>query len=187
MKIAVVGKMRSGKDTLGKYVFYNDHEGWQNHLAFGDEIKQVARVYFPDIVAKGKPRKLYQTIGQEFRKHDPDVWVKALDRNMQHLIKREGASNFIITDVRQLNEYEYLKEKGFTVIKVEANDEIRKERIMLSGDVFEAEDFYHETETTVDLIPYDYLITNNDTLESFMEQIYFIHEELKGEAKNGNS
>ena len=181
MKIAVVGKMRSGKDTLGRY--FIDNEGCFK-MAFGDAIKKIAHEYFPELVEQGKPRKLYQKIGQEFRKFDPEVWVKALARDKAFL-ESAGIENYIITDVRQINEYEYLKKEGFTVIKVEAIDETRKERIMLSGDVFEAEDFYHETETTVDLIPYDYLITNNDTLESFMEQVNFVYEELKGEAKNG--
>jgi len=184
MKIAVVGKMRSGKDTLGRYFYDNDTDGWQNKLAFGDEIKRLALIYFPDIVAKGKPRKLYQMLGQMLREIDPDIWVKALDRNMQYLINK-GESNFIVTDVRQMNEYEYLKSKGFTVIKVEANDELRRERIIQAGDVFEPENFYHETETTVDEIPADYIVTNNTTIKDFYAQIRFIHEELKGEKKNG--
>ena len=120
------------------------------------------------------------------REIDPDIWVKALDRNMQYLINK-GESNFIVTDVRQMNEYEYLKSKGFTVIKVEANDELRRERIIQAGDVFEPENFYHETETTVDEIPADYIVTNNTTIRDFYAQIRFIHEELKGEKKNGIS
>ncbi|MDA2738422.1 AAA family ATPase [Bacillus cereus group sp. Bc015] len=175
MKIAIVGKMRSGKDTVAKFFIDNEDA---NQIAFGDEIKRIARMYFPHIVAKGKPRKLYQTLGQELRKIDPDVWVKALDRTLINSMEY-GETNFVISDVRQMNEYHYLKEMGFTVIKVEADDEIRKERIIKSGDVFEPEDFYHETELAVNTIPYDYLITNNTTLAELYDQIYYIYDELK--------
>ncbi len=175
MKIALVGKMRSGKDSVAKFFIDNANA---KQIAFGDEIKKVAREYFPEIVAKGKPRKLYQVIGQIFRSFDPDIWVKGLDKNMR-IAYVKGARNFVVTDVRQLNEYEYLKREGFTVIKVEADDELRKERIAKSGDTFEPADFYHETETTVNDIPYDYLITNNTTLEDLNEQIQFIYDELK--------
>lgn len=175
MKIALVGKMRSGKDTVAKFFIDNEDA---NQIAFGDEIKRLARRLFPHIVAKGKPRKLYQALGQEMRKIDPDVWVKALDRTLINSMEM-GETNFVISDVRQFNEYEYLKEMGFTVIKVEADDELRKERIIQSGDLFESEDFYHETETTVEDIPYDYLITNNTTLAELYDQIFYIHNELK--------
>jgi dephospho-CoA kinase len=179
MKVAITGKMRSGKDTLAKHFIDNDNS---NQIAFGDGIKRVARNYFPQIVAKGKPRKLYQDIGQQFRAIDPDVWVKDLDRTMVNLMDI-GETDFVVTDVRQMNEYEYLKRQGFTVIKVEAEDEIRIERIKAKGDTFNPEDFYHETETAVDAIPYDYLISNNTTLMDFYDQIYFVYEELKGEEK----
>ncbi|PFB17040.1 hypothetical protein CN399_08775 [Bacillus cereus] len=175
MKIALVGKMRSGKDTVAKFFIDNEDA---NQIAFGDEIKKIARRYFPEIVAKGKPRKLYQVLGQEMRKIDPDVWVKALDRTLTNLMGY-GETSFVISDVRQLNEYHYLKEMGFTVIKVEADDELRKERIYQSGDLFEPEHFYHETETTVDDIPCDYLVTNNTTLADLYDQIIYIHNELK--------
>ena len=175
MKIALVGKMRSGKDTVAKFFIDNEDA---NQIAFGDEIKKIARRYFPEIVAKGKPRKLYQVIGQEMRKIDPDVWVKALDRTLTNLMGY-GETNFVISDVRQMNEYHYLKEMGFTVIKVEADDELRKERIYQSGDLFEPEQFYHETETTVEDIPCDYLVTNNTTLADLYDQIFYINNELK--------
>jgi dephospho-CoA kinase len=177
MKIAITGKMRVGKNTLADYFIEKEQ---CHQLAFGDGIKRVARAYFPHIVNQGKPRKLYQFIGQKFREIDPDVWVKDLDRTMINLME-QGVQNFIVTDVRQMNEYRYLKEKGFTIIKIEADDELRKERIIQAGDVFSPDDFYHETEIAVDSIPYDYLVTNNDTLDALYGQVVYIHNELRGE------
>ena len=177
MKIAIVGKMRSGKDTLANFFITNNDA---NQIAFGDGIKKVAKMYFPEIVANGKPRKLYQDIGQQFRAIDPDVWVKDLNRVLTNSMDM-GETEFVVSDVRQMNEYLYLKKMGFTVIKVEAHDEIRIERIKRSGDIFLPEDFYHETETSVDSISWDYLIENNTSLLDFYDQITYVYDELKGE------
>lgn len=177
MKVAITGKMRSGKDTLAKFFIDNIDA---NQLAFGDGIKKVAKAYFPEIVVEGKPRKLYQDIGQQFRQIDADVWVKDLNRVLTNLTDI-GETEFVVSDVRQMNEYLYLKKMGFTVIKVEAHDEIRKERIQRSGDIYLPEDFYHETEVAVDSIPCDYLLENNTTLLDFYDQIHYVYNELKGE------
>lgn len=181
MKIAVTGKMRSGKDTLANFFIKELH---YKQLAFADGIKQIGNEFFPEIMGKGKPRKMFQVIGQSLREVDPDVWVNHLDRQLK-MLQEYGVEAFIITDVRQLNEYNYVKEQGFTVIKVEAEDEIRQERIIQAGDIFSPENFYHETELAVDEIPADYILSNNTTLEDFYTQILFVYKELKGEQTHG--
>ncbi|WP_145616298.1 hypothetical protein [Bacillus licheniformis] len=178
MKLAFAGKMRSGKNAAASFFT----EDTTVELGFSDEFKQLAKVYFPQEVAKGKPRPIYQFIGQGFRQFDPDIWVKCLDRKLINLME-SGVSDFIVTDVRQMNEYSYLKKKGFTVIKVEAEEEIRKERIIAAGDTFKPESFYHETELSVDFLPCDYLVTNNTTLEDLYEQLQFIRKELEGDGQ----
>jgi len=178
MKIAVVGKMRSGKDTLAEYFLENDNAA---KLAFGDEIKRVASFYFPEIVRRGKPRKLYQMIGQMFREFDPNIWIKFLDARLIRLKDFGLDRNVVVSDVRQMNEYEYLKSRGFIVIKVHADDALRRERIIKAGDVVNEEDFNHETETIVDSIPCDFLIENNGTLDEFIKAIQAVHKDLEGE------
>ncbi|WP_353856741.1 AAA family ATPase [Bacillus sp. Bos-x628] len=175
MKIAVAGKMRSGKDTLAKYFIENANT---IQLAFGDEIKEIVSICFPNEVAKGKPRKLYQQVGQFFREIYPNVWVDILEDKLDS-ISFYGHQDFIVTDVRQANEYRLLKSRGFTFIKVEADDEVRRKRIAKAGDVVSEEDFHHETETAVDSLPFDYLIENNGTLEDFMAAIKSVHEEME--------
>lgn len=177
MKVAIVGKIRSGKDTVG-HMFIKEHGCFK--LAFADGIGSVIRKYFPEAFKEGKPRRHYQHIGQEFRKLDPDVWIKDLTRTLTSLEER-GITNFVITDMRQVNEASYLKEKGFTIIKVETADEIRLERMNAEGDTFTLEDLNHETELQVDEIPYDYLIDNNTTLEDLRVQVDYIINEIKGE------
>lgn len=172
MRLAIVGKMRSGKDTFAEYF----KEKGFNSLAFGGGITEVIKRYFPEAFWEGKPRKHYQVIGQTFRELDPDIWVGILDNRLWEIEEYQGLdTDIIVTDCRQYNEYEYLKSKGFTIVKVECEDEIRKLRMDEKGEIFISEQFYHDTETATDSIPYDYLVTNNDTLESLLEQAEWIY------------
>lgn len=181
MRIAIAGKMRSGKDTLAKH-FIDDLNF--KKLAFGEGIEKVGHDFFPNIMAKGKNRKFYQHVGQSFREIDPRVWINYLDKRLQDLHSK-GIENFIVTDVRQVNEYHYLKEQGFVMLKVEAEEEVRRERIEKAGDIFSPEQFYHETEKQVDSIPADYILTNNTTLQDFVDQINYVYREIKGEERYG--
>jgi dephospho-CoA kinase len=177
MKVAIVGRIRSGKDTVGS-MFIKDYGCFR--MAFGDGIGRVIRDYFPEAFENGKPRRHYQHIGQRFRDLNPDVWVKDLGRTYQ-LLQDKGLTRFVVTDMRQMNEYHYLKSQGFMVVKVETADEIRLERMNANGDTFTLEDLNHETEQEIDQIPYDYLISNNTTLEDLYKQVQFVAEELKEE------
>lgn len=174
-RIAFAGKMRSGKDTaadiiLKKYPYYNT-------LAFADGIKKVIELCFPEELKEGKkPREFYQFIGQQLRSLNPQVWVNFTNRELQKL---KYSSNVLITDCRQLNEVQFLKENGFLIIKVEADDNKRLQRIKDSNEDITIEQFYHSTETTVDLIKPNFLITNNGTLDELREKVEKLLQDLK--------
>lgn len=180
MKIAILGKMRSGKDTASDYLHTKvDFKTF----AFGDGITGVITRYFPKLLLEGKPRHAYQLIGQTFRSLRPAVWIDELDTRVWHATFGIPDPDILVTDLRQMNEYDYLKEEGYTIIKIEADEELRLARIAKSGDSFDPSTLNHETETAVDVIPYDYLVTNNGTLEELFEQLDFVLEEL---AQEGN-
>lgn len=166
MKIAIIGKMRSGKDTAGDYLI--DLHDFKR-FAFGDEIGRVIKRYFPTAHEYGKPRRHYQLIGQTFRQLDPDVWIHALDTDL--FFRSTKNDNVVITDVRQPNEVEYLRSKGFVILKIEADEPTRLKRIAREGDRFDPTTLQHETEIAVDGLSYDYLITNNGTPVSFLYKI----------------
>ena len=149
MKIALLGKMRSGKDTVGEYLC-DTHNC--KRFAFGDEVKDVINTYFPKAFENGKPREHYQVIGQSFRKLNPNI-------------------NIVVTDVRQPNEATELRKRGFTIIKVVAPEHIRLERILAAKDNFNEEELHHETELNVDKCVYDYCITNDGTLEELYREV----------------
>lgn len=166
MKVALFGKMRSGKDTVGKLLI--ERYDFKKY-AFGDGIAEIIIKYFPDAFRNGKPRHHYQFIGQKLRELDPDVWINYLLKNVDaDEVKRkvnEIPYNVVVTDARQFNEGEALRKDGYIIVKVETDEDIRLERIKASGDNFTKEQLYHETELQVDLIKPDVIIKNNGTLK----------------------
>lgn len=162
MKIAIFGKIRSGKDTLGKILI--DEYGFTKK-AFAEGIGEIIEKYFPDAFKGGKPRQHYQVIGQALRTLDPNVWVNYLLNNIKNL----KCENIVITDGRQLNEAKRLKEEGFLIVKVTADEELRLKRMQQLGDVFNEEALQHETELNVDLIEPDIEIFNNESIEHLRE------------------
>ena len=171
MKIALFGKMRAGKDTVGEMLI-NDY-GFKR-FAFATGIGQIIEEYFPEAIAEGKkPRHHYQFIGQQLRQLDPDVWVKYLLKSVEEYeqTKRDGRPLVLVTDGRQSNEAEKLKAEGYTIVKVEAPDEVRMNRIIEAGDQFTPELFQHETELEVDKIEPDFIITNDGDLKHLDDQV----------------
>ncbi len=181
MKIAVAGEIRSGKDTVSNYI--RNKIPFMERLYFAQGIEEVIRSYFPEAWDENnKPRKHYQDVGQLMRSINPDVWINRLNREKQYFEEYYGIESFIVTDLRQLNEYSWLKEQGFTVLKVETAPEVRLERIKKSGDVFNMQDLLHPVEREIASLPYDYLLTNNDTLDALFLQVDFVLNELKHES-----
>ena len=178
MKLAFVGCLRSGKDTAADY-FVKNHDF--KAFSFGSGIADVIHRYFPDAFEEGKPRKHYQVIGQAFRELNPDIWVEMLEEKLKEDWAENPDTNVVITDLRQLNEYERLKKLGFTIIKVEASVTKRIQRIEAMGDVFSMEQLTHETEIQAEKCPYDHLIVNNSSLEDLHHQLKLLSKKLQEE------
>ena len=181
MKIALFGKIRSGKDTVGKILI---EEYGCTRVAFGDGIKKIINEFFPEAWDNGKPRHYYQFIGQKLRELNPDVWVnnlirRAEDIRVQDLLYRDMVTNFVVTDGRQLNEAVKLKDRGYTIVVVKADETTRIERMRKAGDNFTKEMLKHETELQVDLIEPDYIINNNGTLEDLKNEVRELVNELR--------
>ena len=162
IKIALMGHARSGKDTFAKPLITgnSDELPLLTEIKFASPISSIIEEYFPE--QEGKPRELYQKIGQSMREIDPDVWVNYLDdvyhwnENSHHRMTK----GIILTDVRQPNEWQWCREQGFTVVKIDCPLELRIERAMAAGDQFNVGDMFHETEQYIDQLPADITVTN---------------------------
>ena len=122
MKIAVTGKMCSGKTTLCNYLC--ELEPRFQIFSFGKKVKLVASDLFqmdPQI----KDRTLLTSIGQKMREIDKDVWVNYVIQQCKDV------EYCLVDDLRYQNEYEALVKNGFKIIQLNISDELQEERIKM--------------------------------------------------------
>lgn len=195
--LAFTGRKGSGKDTalkiwdidgpLRKFHFI--------HINFADGLKEMcgryfrlthAEMYEPSLKEvplnrwpNATPRFIMQNAASQLRDLFPDIWVKNWGYEVDvalHETKHVSNEDKVIvcTDLRYRNEYNTLKtsEKlDVTVIRIVRNS-------ILKGDSSEQ----HGSETEVDLLEADYLVSNEGTMEEFTAKILEIRN--KWEAKN---
>lgn len=180
MRIAIVGKMRAGKDTVAEIL--KKEYNFQS-VAFGDGIKKIVEEFFPEAYIQGKPREHYQHIGQELRKLNPDVWINYTNKEILNILSEDlGKSketNILVTDCRQTNEEAYLRRCGFLIVKVCADERTRLKRIEEAGEIVTYEQFTHDTERQVELIKADYLIFNEKTVFELEQQVVDMYNFFK--------
>ena len=114
MRIAICGKMASGKTTVAQSL-----EGFRV-LSLAGEVKRVGRELFG---MKDKNRPLLQQIGMKMREIRESVWLDALIR------ESEKHKLVVCDDVRFINEAKTLKENGWTLIKLVITDDLQKQRL----------------------------------------------------------
>lgn len=179
IRIAIAGKSRAGKDYVASVIRDYFHNKGKSVVtkAFADGIKDIYKQHFRGLGTQVKPRDAYISIGETFRQIDKDVWVKQL-KNAVHYAYQWDV--LIVTDLRRLNEEEYLKEDGFTIIKVDASDRIRVKRAAELGEVLEVD---NKGDNEVDKIKEDILLDTTGSpspeeiisiLEKNLEEV--IHE-----------
>jgi len=120
MRIAVTGKMCSGKTTLCNYLC--SVEPRFEIFSFGKKVKECATDLFGmDPLYKDRP--LLISLGHKMREIDSEVWVN-------HVIRQcENKEFCLIDDLRYQNEYEALVKNGFKIIQLNVSDELQEKRI----------------------------------------------------------
>ena len=172
MLIAICGRRRSGKDTVAEHLVKT--HGFRHHK-ISQPLKDAMACLFgfdaSDMETDSKelvhpvwnvsPRKLMQYIGTEvFRENIQTVipnigdtfWIK---RFAESVLRCDA--NIVISDLRFMNEYDYLKK--------EWGDKFRVLRIDRTHD-----ECTHVSELEYLNIPYDMLIQNTGSIESLREQ-----------------
>ena len=119
MKIAICGKMCSGKSTLANYIMSNYSE--YQKFSFAGKVKELCVELFD---MKGKDRALLINFANKMRDIDENVWVNQL------LKQTKGKTNCIIDDVRYQNEVDSLIEDGWSFIQLNVPNKLQKKRIM---------------------------------------------------------
>ena len=120
MKIAITGKMCSGKTTLSKYLI--SIEPRFQVFSFGKKVKEVASDLF-QMDPNFKDRSLLTSIGQKMREIEPDVWAN-------YVINQTKNLNYcLVDDLRYQNEYELLAKEGWKIIQLRISKELQEQRI----------------------------------------------------------
>lgn len=170
MKIALVGKARSGKDTVAEYL--KDNYNFKEYK-FSKGIHDVINLVRGMSDSKSKHRRELQGVGQELRSVlGQDIWVNYTLRQILH----DRPDNIVISDCRQKNEADRLREEGYILVQVEAPDKVRIKRMIEAGDKFTKEDLTHETEM-IDFAV-DYELFNDSTIFDLYYQIEDMMVEL---------
>ncbi len=174
---AISGKMGSGKDYIMKKLFLpllQEKEPKPTlFLAFADHIKV-------DACAKGgvsydrvygekdeESRQILQKMGTEEgrNKYGENVWINAVWTWMQVHHQQSGIERFILTDVRFLNELNFVKEKGGKVFRVHSPHRTNKRlEAEANGDPTVLQKIKtHPSETDLDKYDdFDFVIFNDE-------------------------
>lgn len=104
----------------------------------------------------------------------PEYWV---DLAVAKALELSVTENVIIDDIRRANEAKALKDNGFTIVKIVASDETRKQRLNFRDGRFNERDLNNISESEVDKIPFDFGINNDrndDTAKNELNRIVAI-------------
>lgn len=140
MRIALIGKMFSGKTTAADYLKENYNF---TQFSFGDGVKETAALLLNTFAVQegGTPdwdidkinenksnpivRHLLQFIGGEVGRQlvgTETIWTdKVLDKIAALEVRRPGA-NIVIDDCRYENEFDILKAAGFRMVRIQRRD-----------------------------------------------------------------
>lgn len=176
-KIALCGLKRSGKDTFANIAV---REFGFTANAFANSLKRYAKELFPQEFANdNKPVELLQRFGTCMRELDPNIWVNRMDswlKVCEELDENLGVeSNIIITDVRYPNELEYLRNKGFIIIKIDVDFmEACIRCAMTEAGTWTFDQMWHSSEELArdgSNLMFDVVIENNGSLEEYEAKV----------------
>lgn len=128
--IAVVGPLRSGKDSIADYLVTN--HGY-TRMALADPLKDEVVTALNAVDGgtwtrarleedKKHLRPLLQVWGTELRRNsDPDYWVRRLERTIgaHHAADRD---RIVVTDARFRNELNMLERHSFVIVQLVMED-----------------------------------------------------------------
>ena len=158
LRLAVSGKMRSGKDTLADRLV--ERYGFIRY-AFADRLKEVARELF-GMPMGAKNRHLLVELGRKMCEVDKMVWVNYV------LSKIPLKQDVVISDLRFKYEYYALKAFDFIVVRVDGNEQARLSRVERFGSRVDIALVDDQSETDLDEMGFDWVL-DGTTYDSLYE------------------
>ena len=188
MIIGISGKMGSGKDYFVenhlKPFIINELKKTCLVLSLADMVKINLMVHhnveFDDLYKGNKKpeiRKLLQYEGTENgrNKYGEDIWIKYV-KAWSKLYQSRGFDIIIIPDIRFKNEYNFIKEMGGKIFRINSPERNEKRLLEESKDNNNYNQIKnHISETDLDddkLVKFDYNINNNININIILEQAF---------------
>ena len=164
--IGISGPARCGKDTAADHIL-NKRPAYQK-TSFTDPLKAMLKVGLGlsdaqlygsekdviDINYGCSPRGMLQTLGTEWGREltNGDIWVTAMENHLNKI----GGGTFVIPDIRFENEAAFVRKHG-RMIHIEGRTTL---------------DDTHISERGVDYGHYDFVITNDQSLEEYLSYVF---------------
>lgn len=165
--LAICGKQGSGKTHFAKQL---ENSGWLR-FSIADPIKYLGQLAYPDTekldecaIMHGETftmRELYQSIGGALRSIDELFWLRILFNRID--AAEEIGRGIVIDDVRTPIEAEMLKLRGFIIVKIHAEYDLREAR---AGRLVGEDDI---TETAVDSVQADITLKDNASMREWLD------------------
>ncbi|WP_328967950.1 deoxynucleotide monophosphate kinase family protein [Streptomyces sp. NBC_00239] len=186
MNIGLIGRARSGKDTVGRILL--DHGGYER-VAFADPLKAAALKLDPlihtdhpsgverlsEILATPNAltwedakdmfpevRRILQELGAAMRAIDPEFWLRAGLARAEE-VNRQTGRPAVVTDVRYPNEADSLKRAGFHLIYVDRPG---------------IPHLTHESEGALGPVDADFVIENDGSLDDLKERVRTVYHQI---------
>ena len=179
--ILISGKSGSGKDALANFMKEELEKKGKRVLVihYGDAVKWVLRDFFNwDGKKDAVGRTLLQQVGTDIvRAVHPNYWVGIVVGLIQAF---EPTSNFdvaLVPDARFPNEVDIALEnlKGCVAVRVERKNADGSDWI---NPAFTEEQAKHPSETSLDCYAFDYVVHNDEGLETLQESAQTILSDM---------
>lgn len=170
IRIALSGKMRSGKDTLANELVMR--HGFVR-MSFADKLKEVAGDLF-GVSETSKNRALLIELSRRLSAIDAAVWIKqVIDRIPMY-------QSVVVTDMRYPNEYHTLRGLGFLMVRIEVDSDVQMRRILAtdSGMDMALRGDASETSLDGDRWEWDLKLDGADRVEKMYREVRLLLEHL---------
>jgi hypothetical protein len=149
--IALGNKARVGKDTFADNIKCHRFSFARPVYAVMQEMQDSVHQ------VRVKDRPLLRKIASMMRKHYGDnVFVDEIHNKLAHFIPCNDGLPIVVTDMRFKIEWNMLRQLGFTMVRID------RPGIVTDN---------HESECELDDMTYDYVLTNNGTLDDYTRNV----------------
>lgn len=146
-RIAVYGRSGSGKGTVATIL--TDRYGYM-HVSSGSVCRSISQILFGD-----EDRAHLNALSTALRSIDEHLLIEAALRAIKTDIP------IVFDSIRYKTDYDWFRESGFSLWKVDCPEEICIRRLKSRGQVFSVKDLDHLSESGLEHEEFDFTIDNS--------------------------